>query len=243
MVLSQKQPDGQYHPVTYVSQSLTIHEHNYHSTKQGFLTLKWVIAEQFQEYLCWKPFVVKTDINPLTYILTTPNLDATHYYWVESLAGFTFSIEYKKGRDNTVADALSHVASELDAEVVKSILDGVTIETIGRSDAHDPVVPEVNEEIHKQVEETPVQVKAAHMHINLHVTDWVAAQEEDPILKIVMEWISTHKVQDLKHLLGTTPLQKRVWPSLRNGRNSYPTKVPSITAILWLESWRKQCSL
>ena len=31
--------------------------------------------------------------------------------------------------------------------------------------------------------------------------DWVAVQQEDPILKIVMEWISSHKVQDLKHLL------------------------------------------
>ena len=40
------------------------------------------------------------------------------------------------------------------------------------------------------------------MHVNLHVMDWVAAQQEDPILKIVMEWISSHKVQDLKHLLG-----------------------------------------
>ena len=40
VVLSQKQPDGQYHPVTYVSQFLTIHEHNYHSTKQEFLALK-----------------------------------------------------------------------------------------------------------------------------------------------------------------------------------------------------------
>ena len=39
-VLSQKQPDGQYHPVAYVSWSLTIHEHNYHSTKQEFLALK-----------------------------------------------------------------------------------------------------------------------------------------------------------------------------------------------------------
>ena len=39
------------------------------------------------------------------------------------------------------------------------------------------------------------------MHINLHVTDWVATKQEDPILKIVMEWISTHKVHNLKHLL------------------------------------------
>ena len=73
-VLSQKQPDMWYHLVAYVSQSLTTHGCNYHSTKQEFLALKWVIAEQFQEYLHWKPFVVKTDNNTLTYILTTPNL-------------------------------------------------------------------------------------------------------------------------------------------------------------------------
>ena len=121
-----------------MSQSLTIYEHNYHSTKQEFLALKWVIAEQFQEYLHWKLFVVKTDNNPLTYILTTPNLDATQHHWVESLAGFTFSIKYQKGRDNAVADVLSHVASNLNAEAVKSILDGVTMGTIGRADAHDP---------------------------------------------------------------------------------------------------------
>ena len=75
-MLSQKQTDGQYHPVAYVSQSLTVHEHNYHSTKQEFLALKWAIAEQFQEYLLWKPFVFKTDNNLLTHTMTTPNLDA-----------------------------------------------------------------------------------------------------------------------------------------------------------------------
>ena len=54
-LLSQKQTDGQYHLVAYASQSLTVHEHNYHSTKKEFLALKWAIAEQFQEYLLWKP--------------------------------------------------------------------------------------------------------------------------------------------------------------------------------------------
>ena len=44
-VLSQKQPDGWYHPVAYVRQSLTKHEHNYHSTKQECLALKWAIME------------------------------------------------------------------------------------------------------------------------------------------------------------------------------------------------------
>ena len=93
-----------------------------------------------------------------------------------------FSTEYWKGRDNAVADALSHVASKLDAEVVKSILD--TVGTIGRADAQDPVVAEANKKIHKQVEETTTQVRATHMCVNLCVMNWVAAQQEDPILKI-----------------------------------------------------------
>ena len=167
-----------------------------------FLALKWAIAVQFQEYLCWKLFVVKMDNNPLTYILTTPNFDTTHHHWVEMLAGFTFSIEYQKGRDNVVADALSCVVSKLNAEAVKAILDGVTVGTAGRADAHDLTVAEADERIQKQVEETAVQVQATHMCVNLHVMDWVAAQQEDPILKIVMEWISSHKVPGLKHLLG-----------------------------------------
>ena len=50
-VLSQKQADGQYHLVLYASQSLTTHECNCHSMKQEFLVLKWLIPEQFQQYL------------------------------------------------------------------------------------------------------------------------------------------------------------------------------------------------
>ena len=140
VVLLQKQPDVQYHPVAYVRWSLTIIECNYYSTKQEFLALKWAVTEQFHEYLCWKPFVVKTDNNLFTYILTTPNLDATWHCWVESLVGFTFNIEYQKGRDNVVVDVLRHVASKLNVEAVKSILDEVTVGTIERADAHDPVV-------------------------------------------------------------------------------------------------------
>ena len=39
------------------------------------------------------------------------------------------------------------------------------------------------------------------MPVTLHVTDWVAAQWEDPVLKTVIDWILNQKVQDLKHLL------------------------------------------
>ena len=83
------------------------HEKNYHSTKLDFLALKWAVTEHFKEYLLYQPFLVKTDNNPWTYIITTPNLDATGHQWVGALAWFNFKLEYQKGCDNTVVDMLS----------------------------------------------------------------------------------------------------------------------------------------
>ena len=77
VVLSQKQADRYFHLVPYGSKALTSHKKNYHSTKLEFLVLKWAIMEHFKEYLLYQPFLVKTDNNPLMYIMTTPNLDAT----------------------------------------------------------------------------------------------------------------------------------------------------------------------
>ena len=71
-----------------------------------------------------------------------------------------------------------------------------------RADAQDPMVAQADEEIHKPVQETAVLTRAAQTCIDTHVTDWATAQEEDPILKMVMDLISDWKVQDLKHMLG-----------------------------------------
>ena len=50
-VLSQKQVDGQFHPVVYGSWALTAHEKNYHSTKLEFLVLKLAVTEHFKRIL------------------------------------------------------------------------------------------------------------------------------------------------------------------------------------------------
>ena len=78
-VLPQKQTDSQYHAVAYAQPLSNYSECTYHSMKQEFLALKWVITKQFQEYLLWKLFIVRTDIKLLTYIMTTLNLDATNH--------------------------------------------------------------------------------------------------------------------------------------------------------------------
>ena len=123
VVLSQKKRDGCYHPVTFRSHSLTTSEKNYHSSKLEFLALKWSITEHFKEYLAYSPFVVRTDNNPLTYMLTTPNLDATGHRWVGALASFQFKLEYQKGTDNGATDALSWVPISHSWETIQSLLE------------------------------------------------------------------------------------------------------------------------
>ena len=83
------------------------YEKNCHLTELEFLALKWVVTEHFKEYLPCQPFLVKTDNNPLTYIMTTPNLDATSHQRVSALSWFNLEWEYQKGHDNTVVDVLS----------------------------------------------------------------------------------------------------------------------------------------
>ena len=81
-MFSQKQDDGCYHPVAFGSRALTPSEQNYHSSKLEFLALKWSITKHFKEYLEYTPFIVWTDNNPLTDVMTMPNLDVTgHHIW------------------------------------------------------------------------------------------------------------------------------------------------------------------
>ena len=81
-VLSQKQDDGQYHPVACASRGLKGGKSRYHSSKLEFLALKWAMTDQFKEYLQYQSFLVQTDNNPLTYVMTMPNLDTVGHRWV-----------------------------------------------------------------------------------------------------------------------------------------------------------------
>ena len=131
-VLSQKQDDGRYHPVAYASRTMNETEQQYHSNKQEFPALKWAVTEQFHEYLTpygknKNEFVVHTDNNPLTYIFSSAHLDAAGHRWVASLADYNFSLEYQKGKDNTVADFLSSIEKHLPEEEVEEALCRVEI--------------------------------------------------------------------------------------------------------------------
>ena len=200
--------------MAYGSRALTMHEKNYHSMKLEFLALKWAIMEHFKEYLLYQPFLVKTNNNPLTYIMSTPNLDATGHHWVSALAKYDFWLEYQKGRDNAAADALSLVTTHLQPEAVQAVLDGAAMGASQRVEKESPAIIENN-----QCLEEEVHVAARRVLVEMHVTDWAKAQKEDPELDAVLQWLGSRKKADLRTLLGECIKSKEgqmVWRNCQN---------------------------
>ena len=202
-VLSQKQEDGRYHPITYASWVMTATEQRYHSNKKEFLALKWAVTEQFHEYLYpyqnnKMEFVVRTDNNPLTYIFSSASLDAAGQCWVGKLADYNFSLEYQKGKDNTVADFLSRVEDRLPpSEVeeclatipqpgVKAILDNAVKPIKSRAEAGTQPLQTALAEV---LEARPARLST------VHVTDWKKAQKEDPVLYQVVKNLKAPREQ------------------------------------------------
>ena len=83
----------------------------------------------------YTPFVVRTDNNPLTYVLMTPNLDVTGHQWVGMLVLFQFELEYQKGTDNRAADTLSWVPISHSQQTVQSLLEGAIVGASNRGEA------------------------------------------------------------------------------------------------------------
>ena len=187
-MLSQKHWDGRCHPVTFGSCSLTLSEKRYHSSKLEFLMLKWSVTEHFKEYLVYSHFMVRTDNNPLTYMLMMPNLNVTGHWWVGALASFQFKLEYQKGADNAATDALSWVPISHSQETVQSLLEGVIVGTADWGEVR--VSKELLEEHEHLSQEARVQaVKLAPMHI----VDWEEAQEADAALATCHKWLCLRK--------------------------------------------------
>ena len=108
-VLYQKYQEGKIRVIAYASRSLSKSERNYAAHRLEFLALKWAMTEKFKDYLYGGNFEVFTDNNLLTYILTSAKLDATTQRWIALLTSFQFTINYRSGKSNVDADALSRI--------------------------------------------------------------------------------------------------------------------------------------
>jgi hypothetical protein len=64
--------------------------------------------QTWQHYLWPREFIIHSDHEALKHIRTQTNLNLHHASWVEFIESFPYIIKHKNGKENIIADALSH---------------------------------------------------------------------------------------------------------------------------------------
>ena len=150
--------------------------------------------------------------------------------WIKELAKYDFSVEYQKGKNNTVADALSRIKEErltdeeadkflesvpvipvipgdemvvkifkeegcgrkpksptpytMSSAAMKAVFDNLTLGAGRRAELE----CNIDSPIHDEVDSIEVSMKSARLNSQMHVTNWVEAQQEDPEIRAAMDW-------------------------------------------------------
>jgi hypothetical protein len=127
-VLSQG-PLGKDLPVAYASRSLNKSEVNYSTSEKELLAIVWA-TRYFRPYLYGRHFQIVTDHKPLTWVMNVKDPGSRLLRWRIHLEEFDYAITYKRGSQNSNADALSRIGSvtteakgstKLDEETKKQI--------------------------------------------------------------------------------------------------------------------------
>ncbi|CAD7087766.1 unnamed protein product [Hermetia illucens] len=93
-------------PVLFLSRTLNKAERNYSTTEKECLAIVWA-TKQCRPYLYGKKFIVRIDHQPLTWLSNVKDPGSKLVRWRLKLEEYSYKIEYKKGKDNTVANELS----------------------------------------------------------------------------------------------------------------------------------------
>ena len=149
--------------------------------------MKWAVYDKFNDYLYGNKFTVRTDNNPLTYVLTTAKLDATGHRWLAALAGFNFKLVYRAGVKNQDTDALHSIdKAVLFNDVIKAICQGVLASKENLTSV-ECVLLEQN----ASIENDEIDTDSGS---NLSQVDWVAEQTVDaPIDRVRQLLLAGHK--------------------------------------------------
>jgi hypothetical protein len=106
-------------PIAFLSQALQGNQLLLSTYEKEILALVLAI-QKWRPYLLGRHFVVRSDQHSLKYLWSQKISTTAQQKWLYKLLGFDFSIEYKKGRENIVVNALSRRDETVSKEEQKS---------------------------------------------------------------------------------------------------------------------------
>jgi transposase InsO family protein len=142
----QIQHDGTRRPVYYASRSMTETEQNYAVIEKEALAMAWA-CDKLDQFLRGLPFVIETDHKPLVRLMNVKDLDQVPARVLRlrlRLMRYAPTLEYIKGKDNHLADALSRAPTDRPSSVetlfVQEVEEGASVLFTG-----DPAILEYKE--------------------------------------------------------------------------------------------------
>jgi transposase InsO family protein len=137
-VLSQRQPDGEWHPVAYYSKTMIDAELNYPIHDKEMLAIVSSLLH-WRAHLTGTPDTIRivSDHKALEYFMTTKALTARQARWAEVLSQFNFRIMYRPGSTNR-ADALTRREQDLDNQIAAKI--AIRTQVLLRPEQLDPQI-------------------------------------------------------------------------------------------------------
>jgi transposase InsO family protein len=104
--------------IKFSSRALSPAESNYGAAKRELLAIIFALTK-FEDYLLGRKFTIWTDHKPLTFLLSQSRLNQLQNQWFDTLARFSFSINYLPGSLNVVPDCLSRLYPKIQSSVAK----------------------------------------------------------------------------------------------------------------------------
>lgn len=102
--------EGGLRPIAFLSKKMKKSEKNYPVYEQELLAIL-TAARAWRHYLAGRHFTVVTDHQSLQYLESSVMATARQLKWAALLQEFSYTIVYRPGRENAVADALSRAAA------------------------------------------------------------------------------------------------------------------------------------
>lgn len=107
-MLSQLDEEEREVVIAYHSRSMNVHERRYKISEMEGLLIVFGVRKN-RHFLLGHPFIVKTNHQLLTFLQNLEDKSGRLIRWAILLSEYTFDIEYRKGINNTVPDALSRI--------------------------------------------------------------------------------------------------------------------------------------
>ena len=98
------------HPIAFISKALGPRQQALSTYEREMLAILQAVTK-WRHYLWGRHFTIRTDHVSLKYMLAQKVSYPSQHIWLTKLLGFDYDIEYRKGRENIVVDALSRCSN------------------------------------------------------------------------------------------------------------------------------------